>query len=268
MKIVISNKSKKEILVTLFQMLKNFTTTVVLLFNEDHLYIQGMDKAHVCLYDIKLVDTWFDKYEVDKEDNATVCVNTSSIHSVLSMSKDSQILHIHYSGDAERLYIDFINEQQLKGEYSRYFEIPLVECDPDFYDIPEVEYDAEFSLNEKKIYEITSQLSLFGDTMCIDCSEEKIDISTEGDVGKMRINIPIDDLDEFSISEGQQYKLSYSLNYVHKMCITTKLSQISFSISESFPMKIGYVILDDGNTDGQPLGHAIFYIAPKVCDND
>ena len=200
MRIVISDKSKKDTLVTLFQMLKNFTNTTIILFNKDHMYIQGMDKSHVCLYDIKLVDTWFDKYDISDDDNKTICVNTSSIHSVLTMSKDSQILNLHYSGDPDKLYIDFINEQQLKGEYSRFFEIPLIECDLQLLDIPTVEYDAEFSVNEKKMHEITSQLSLFGDTMCIDCSEEKIDISTQGDSGKMRINIPIDDLNEFSIS--------------------------------------------------------------------
>ena len=77
----------------------------------------------------------------------------------------------------------------------------------------------------------------------------------------MLINIPINDLNEFSISEGEHFRLDYSLHYLHKMCITTKLSQeVAFSISENYPMKIKYEL--------ENQGHVIFFIAPKISDDD
>jgi proliferating cell nuclear antigen len=261
MKLIIIDKVKKDMFVVFFQLLKNFTNAVNILFHEDYMYIQGMDKSHVCLYDIKVFSSWFDTYEILKEDSKTICVSTSTIHSVLSISQDNQSLHIHFQGDPDKINIDFINDKQLKGEFSRFFEIPLIESELQLLDIPPVDYDAEFSVNAKKMNEITNQLSLFGDTMTVDCCEEKIDISVNGDIGKMLINIPIDDLNEFSISEGEHFKLSYSLHYLHKMCITTKLSQeVSFSISEEYPMKIGYALENDS--------HVIFFIAPKIDDSD
>jgi proliferating cell nuclear antigen len=267
MRLTITDKIKKDIFVTIFLCLKSFTNSVHIVFKPTHVYLQGMDKAHVCLYDIKVAAEWFTQYEFTDGglelggDAPAISINTATIHNVLSISQNNQTLVMHYQGDPEKLNIDFINDLQLKGEFSRFFEIPLVELDLQLLEIPTVEYDAEFTVSAKKMHEITSQLSLFGENMNIFCSEEMINISATGDAGKMMINIPIDDLNEFSISEGQEYKLNYSLNYVHKMCITTKLSQdISLSISESFPMKIAYDI-GDGSS-------AVFYLAPKIVDDE
>ena len=104
--------------------------------------------------------------------------------------------------------------------------------------MPDIEYDAEFSLKSKQLFDLTGQLILFGDVINIICSEDGIDLNTSGDHGKMKVSIPIDDLNEFSISEGETIDLSYSLTYVHKMCLTTKLSKdISIGIRTLFPYR-------------------------------
>jgi len=270
MKIVITDKHKKDIFVTIFKCLSNFTNAIHIVFYPTHIYLQGMDKAHVCLYDIKVDSTWFSQYEfinegstVESTDDAstsdvnTISINPATLYSVLSITQDHQTMTIHYSGDPEKLNIDFVNELQIKGEFSKYFEIPLIEVDMQMLDIPQVDYDAEFSVSSKKMHEITTQLSLFGETMNIFCSEEMLNISATGDSGKMMINIPIDDLNSFSINEGQEFVLNYSLNYVHKMCITNKLAhEITFGVSETFPMKISYDIGDASSVS--------FYLAPKI----
>lgn len=262
MRLTITDKIKKDIFVTIFLCLKNFTNSVHIVFKPSHIYLQGMDKSHVCLYDIKINSEWFTQYEFnDGEDVQAIAVNTSTMHNVISISQTSQTIIIHYQGNPEKLNIDFVNDLQVKGEFNRFFEIPLIELDLQLLEIPVVDYDAEFTINAKKMHEIASQLSLFGENMNIFCSEEMINISATGDSGKIMINVPIDDLNEFSISEGQEFKLNYSLNYVNKMCVMTKLSQeISIGISESFPMKIAYDI-GDGST-------AVFYLAPKIVDDE
>ena len=75
----------------------------------------------------------------------------------------------------------------------------------------------------------------------------------------MTVNIPIDDLNEFTISEGETLQLSYSLNYIHKMCLTTKLSKdIDISLSNNFPIRLKYDIGDES--------YVLFYVAPKTND--
>jgi proliferating cell nuclear antigen PCNA len=125
--------------------------------------------------------------------------------------------------------------------------------------IPNVDYDAEFSLSSKQISDMFSQLNNFGSDIIINCSQDDISLTTNGVTGEMRVDIPIDDLTSYSIVEGEEVILTYSLSYINKMCITNKLStDIDFSLSNECPMKISYD-LGDGSL-------MVFFIAPKMND--
>ena len=151
-------------------------------------------------------------------------------------------------------------EPGFNNEFDKYFKISLVDYEHEELNIPVVDYDAEFSIAAKKICEITSQMLSFGSDISIKCSEEKIDLITNGITGEMLVNIPIDDLTEYSIVEGEIIDLKYSLNYITKMCLTNKLStEIVFCISAEYPMKIMYDLGDDSSL--------IFFMAPKIDDN-
>ena len=261
MKLSIANKTKKDIFISLFQLLKNCSSIVNIIFNDDHLYIQGMDKSHVCLFDVKIFSSWFSSYEFDETDANKICVDTNIFHNVLSINQEHHTIIIHYEGDADSVNIDLVNgtQESKKGDFDKFFKLPLTEMDAELLGIPEVDYDAEFSIPAKKICEIASQLLLFGDTINVKCSEEKIDLRSSGVSGEMIVNIPIDDLSEFSISEGETIDLHYSLNYIQKMCLTTKLSsEIEFGLSGEFPMRIRYNLGDNSEV--------IFFIAPKIAD--
>jgi hypothetical protein len=74
----------------------------------------------------------------------------------------------------------------------------------------------------------------------------------------MKVNIHIDDVLEFVINEGEVYDLSFSLTYVHKYCLTYKLTpEVQFSLTKDYPLRIKY------NWDGN---YIMFFIAPKVED--
>jgi proliferating cell nuclear antigen len=250
----ITEKTKRDIFISLFQLLKAASSTVTIIFLEDHAYIQGMDSSHVCLFDAKIYNTWFDKYEICENDLKNICLNSQILHSILSMAQEQDSVTLHYEGDADSLEIDLTNA---KGEFNKYFKIPLIDMESDLLEIPSVEYDVEFSIKAKKMNELISQLATFGDVINIKCTEEKIDLISKGDGGEMLVNIPIDDLSEFSISEGQVIDISYSLNYINKMCITTKLSpEIEWSISADIPLKIKYDLGDNSSI--------MFFIAPKI----
>ena len=126
--------------------------------------------------------------------------------------------------------------------------------------IPETDYDVDFTIPSKKMQEITSQLVFFGDVMNIECTEEKISLGSTGVNGDMNVVIQIDDLTEYSISEGETIIISFSLHYIHKMCITNKISNdVNFSVSPDYPMKINYQI--------DTKSYLKFYMAPKIKDD-
>jgi len=256
MKVTISNKHKKDLFVALFQTLKNCSTLVRVHFLEDKLYIQGMDKSHLCLFDVHILNKWFDEYTIENQTN--VWFDTNIFHLIISTKSEGLDIVIH-SITEESLNVDLINTEHSKGEFNKYFKIPLADSDYEEMVIPTVDYDAEFSISSKKICEIVSEMMIFGTDINIKCTEEKIDLITDGITGEMSVNIPIDDLSEYSIVEGEEINLSYSLNYINKMCLTNKLSnEIQISISKDFPMKICYDLGEESTV--------IFYIAPKIVD--
>lgn len=258
MKIIISNKNKKDLFVSLFQVLKNCTTLVSVIFETDKLHIQGMDKSHVCLFDVNIQQKWFDEYVVEEKTN--VSFDTNIFHLITSTKQESHDIIIHKI-DEDYLNIDLVSKEHAKGEFNKYFKISLTDYEYQLMNVPDVYYDAEFSISSKKICEIVSQMMTFGTNINIKCSEEKIDLITNGITGEMLVNIPIEDLTEYSIVEGEEIKLSYSLNYIHKMCLTNKISnEINFFISGNYPTKIQYALGDDS--------YIIFFIAPKISDED
>ena len=258
MKITINDRNKKETFVSLFQMLKNCTNIVCVNFEKERFFIQGMDKSHVCLFNVEIVSSWFYEYDVDTE--IKLSFDTSIFHTIISTKQDTQDIIIHVNNEeTDNLYIDLVS-RNLKSDFNKYFKIPLADYEHEIMNVDNIDYDAEFLINSKKICDIFSQMIFFGKDINIICSEDKMDIITDGITGEMRVNIPIDDLCEFSIVEGHELSLKYSLTYINKMCLTNKLTDdIGFSISNHAPMKIKYDLGDNSSI--------VFFIAPKVNDD-
>ena len=258
MKIQISDKKKKETFVSLFQILKNCSSIINTKFNSESLHIQGMDKSHICLFDVKINSSWFNSFEITK--NINLSFDSSVFYSIVSTKSDSQDLIITMEDDNEDIiHITFIPQEKesKKGDFKKFFKMPLTEYEYDEMVIPALEYDAEFSLSSKQISDMFSQLSNFGNDIVIKCSEEEISLTTNGVTGEMRVDIPIDDLSSYSIIEGGEIILTYSLSYINKMCITNKLSNdIEFSLINNCPMKISYDLGDNSLLQ--------FFMAPKM----
>jgi hypothetical protein len=78
------------------------------------------------------------------------------------------------------------------------------------------------------------------------------------------VEIKIDDLSTFIIDEGGSLNVSFSLQYLHNICLYNKLArEIELKISETFPIQIIY---DLGGLDGHPA-KIKFYLAPKIKDD-
>ena len=103
---------------------------------------------------------------------------------------------------------------------------------------------------------------MFGETMEIKCSEENIILySHSQDSGKMSVEIQIEDLTAFSINEGDTLNLSFALGYLHNICLYNKLSkEIELKLCNEYPLKIIYDIGEGA--------HMVFYLAPKIEDNE
>jgi proliferating cell nuclear antigen len=261
MHLTIENKSKQEVFVALFQLLKNWGSYVSMHFESNRLYIQSMDKSHVCLADIDIKASWFAEYECKHD--TTIAVDSTHIAVLMNyaLKHDSIKLLLDDDGKLEqdKLMIHFLNGKEKKNVFDHFFELPLVDVEQDSLGIPQVEYDVDFTIESKKWVDVLSELNTFGQNLNIRCNEEIIELNASGDSAKLKVNIPIDDLNEYSIAEGEEFNLSFSLNHLCKMCSSTKLgSTIDISLSSEFPMLLKYDLGDDSKV--------AFYVAPKISD--
>jgi proliferating cell nuclear antigen len=256
MKLSLSTKTKKDLFVAIFHTLKNCTGIVSVIFRTNNIYIQGMDKTHVCLFDVHICDTWFDEYVNDQE--FTIHFDTNIFYNIIGHNQDTSQLVIEYlDSDADYMHIDILFDKQNNSQFDKHFRIPLVDVDSDLLGLPDVEYDAEFVIPAKTICDLVSQMAFFGDNINFKCTEDAVHILTHGVSGEMLVKIPINELTEYSIVEDEEIDLSYSINYVNKMCLTNKVStDIAFSLNADAPMKIKYDLGDNS--------HLIFFIAPKI----
>jgi proliferating cell nuclear antigen len=260
MHLTIENKSKLEVFVAIFQLLKNWSSHINMHFENDKLYIQSMDKSHVCLADIEIKDKWFSVFDCSKNNKISVDSTHFAILMNYALKHDKLELKYEDENDVDKLYINFLNGKENKGAFDHFFELNLIDVDEDSLGIPEVDYDVEFTIEAKKLVEVFGELNTFGQDLNIKCSESVVELNAQGDTTKLKVNIPVDDLDEYAIAEGEDIDISFSLSHLCKMCLSMKMSStINVAISGEYPMSLVYNLGDDSRVS--------FFIAPKVSDN-
>lgn len=274
MHLTIENKSKQEIFVAIFQLLKNWSSHINMNFETDKLYIQSMDKSHICLADIVLKNTWFTSYDCSTNNKISVDSTQFALLINYALKHDKLELKFEDEADPDKLYINFLNgnattigegkQKDKKNSFDHFFELNLIDVQEDGLEIPEVDYDVDFIIDSKKFVDLLSELNTFGQDLNIKCTEDIIELNAYGESTKLKVNINIDDLNEYGITEGGELNISFSLNHLCKMCCSIKLgSTINVLLSSEYPMSLKYNLGDATMGDDSKIA---FYIAPKIAE--
>jgi proliferating cell nuclear antigen len=229
-------------------------------FEKNRLYIQSMDKSHICLADIEIKDKWFSFFDCSSDNK--ISIDSNHFATLLNYGVKHDKIELKYEDEhnVDKLYVNFLNEKEKKGSFDHFFELNLIDVDQDNLGIPKVEYDVDFTICSKKLIEVLTELNTFGENLNIKCYENIIELNSHGDTTKLKVNIPVDDLDEYAIAENEEIDIAFSLNHLCKMCLSIKIcSTINVSLSSEYPMLLNYNLGDDSSVS--------FFIAPKVSDN-
>ena len=260
MDVKINNLLKADTFTSLFQHIKLFTEHVNITFTDDKMYLQTMDSSRVSIVEINLPKLWFDEYEM-KDCSVTMGIQANVLFKVLNSRDKDQIIHLEYEKDSDKLYIHFTSEN--KQSFDKNFEINLIDLDVELLEIPDFNSNTDISVPSSYFAGIITQLQIFGDTIEFQCSEEKVQlISHSVDSGKMKVDIKVDELTEYSISESEEVmKISFSLSRIHNICSYHKLSkEVDIILTHDYPMKIIYKLDEEEAT-------MTFYLAPKIGDD-
>jgi proliferating cell nuclear antigen PCNA len=258
MNIVIHRLDKAELFTAVFQHIKVFNDRINIHFENERLYLQSMDSARVLIFEMVLSKDYFDEYENTRP--VVIGINSVILFNILNTRDKTQKINIQYEHDSDRLHIHFTGEN--KQEHDKHFEIPLIDLETDMLEIPEMEYQAEFTIGSTNFANIINQLKLFGDSIEIKCSEEEDKIllsSNSTETGKMTVDIKMDDLSSFAIEEGGDLNLSFGVKYLHNILLYNKLTkELDIKLSNNYPMCVCYNINETSKL--------LFYLAPKIND--
>lgn len=263
MKLLIANAKKADTFTQMFANLKGLTEAITFRFNEENIYIQGMDLSHVALYEILLDKYWFEAYKLNSGDSKVISISLDILSKVLAMRQKNQIILIDFDNNPDKLNIQFKSIKPNAKEYPKEYSLPLMEIDSELLDIPDVEYEVDFTINAKTFSLLVGQLENFDETVKMSFSEEAINFTAEGDTsGSMKADLyskDVDYVEEFCIGEECEMNISFSLKYINQFCQFEKLSQmIILHLSENYPMQMKY------NIDEK--SYMRFMLAPKIDD--
>lgn len=255
MEIIILDPVKAELFTSIFHNIKIFTDNISMICKTTGIYIQTMDSSRVSIIELAIPSIWFDTYSPTVD--FVIGINSSILHKILNLREKSQIIHIVYDNDEnDTLFINFTSEEKLN--FDKHFEMPLIDLETDYMEIPQIEYNAEFTVSSNIFTGLINQFNMFGESLDIKCSEEKIVLFSDSiNFGKMSVEMNIDDLTSFSINEGEELNMSFSLNYLHNICCFNKLSkEIDIKLCNNYPLLIIYQLSNEGFMK--------FYLAPKI----
>jgi proliferating cell nuclear antigen len=252
MEIVINEYKKAEQFVQIFQFLKLFGTNINLKMEKDHFFIQGMDSSHVSVYELNMVNSWFDKYDIDE--TRVIGLNVNIFYKILNIRDDSQVIKMIFNEDT----IDIELTGENKNVYDKFFTMPMIDVDTEELGIPDNDYSLVFSMESKRFKLLIDQFSNFGEDIEFSYNEEQLKVlSNNTTEGSMEINIKLDDMESCEVEEDLEFRCSFSLKQISYMAQFFKLtSDLHIHISEDMPFKLLYNLGDEN--------YLRFFLAPKV----
>ena len=257
---------KSRIFVTLWDILSSIVDDLNIEFRKNEIYIQTMDSGRISLFELVLKDDWFEKYEVT--DTVVLGIKLSIINKILNCRHSTQSINIQYSADNEDK-IDISLIDGTKGSFNKYYQTNVYDFDVELLNIPEVEADAEFTINSITLFKLFDQLKHFGDNITLECNQSSIQIETieSEDFTEMKVEIPEDDIVEYSVVEDETIKVEYAISPICKALNIARLSKdhtisdnFTIHVSKESPVMIEFNLFGESNIK--------FWIAPKISLSD
>lgn len=273
--------SKSNAFKILIENIGDINSQVNMTLYKNHLYIQGMDPSHVCLFELKLADRWFKEYSVSKD--ITVGIDLSIVNKIISCCGKTQSIEFKTGDNSDKITI---NLKDGKGtELDKSFETSIYDFEMELLNITDIESDIDISIDAQLLNAVVEQIAVFGDTVRFECSDSGITlISKENKLStEMKCKIDIDKISAYSTND-EDVNNEYSILYYSKLCKYAKMMKkdatVDIQIALDVPLIMKYNLSSDddnydcdtddgGDTNETPLQQSVMMLclAPKVTDD-
>ena len=268
MKIVLSDSRKVGQFGCILRHLKNISSNIEMLINERRLYVQGMDSSHASLFELHLQSHWFSEYKVEK--NYNLGINCALVFKIINCLEDTQTITLEYD-DGDHLYIT-LNPRDGERSIIKKFQLPLVMMENELLTVTDTEYSVDLRMISSEFSTLIDQLIIFGNDLVIKCTEESIELTGQGEMGKMNAIIKEENILIYAIEEDCKLTLSFSMRFIQQFAMFSKVNMaVNIHLCDDSPMKIQFDMddvldVDDEDDDYTAQNYIRFYLAPKIED--
>lgn len=250
MRVSIRRKAVFNVFNKIVKSLKNFSEHLHTHVKEDGWNIQGMDSSQVTLFHMVLSNSWFDEYHIDTE--GMININLKMLEKVLSSFEMND-------GDEfimEQTDTLMITHKTPKKKSS--FSVPFINVEQDWLEVPEsAEWEVEMRFKSAELASLLKKMTMFSDDVEIKCTDDRINFSAAGEEGSADIELTLDNVESYSIVEGEIIKTKYSLKFLTKCVeLSSVYENVSVEMSRELPLRIQW--------DLQNSSYLRFYIASKI----
>jgi len=257
----LNNLTKCIEFTTVFKHLHKFATFILLYFNKCGLKVQGMDPSKSCIFELNIKNDWFDKYEIDDENEYNIGVNAIILSKIFGIHNETQFIVISYNNELENILLTFKSDTLFTKE----FNIPLVDVDVNKLEIHNIDYDVEFTISTKLLDNIINELKIFNSDLNVICNENIISLNCDGVEGSMKCILydnenDNDHINDYSCTEDINLNLTYSIKLFSMFCCFEKLSHTAkLEFGEDVPMRVYYKFGEEN--------YLAFYLTSKIIDD-
>jgi len=218
---------------------------------KDAIELVAMDPANVAMVVFKLLSSSFTEYVVEKP--VEICLNLSNLKQVLRRIKGDDIVILELDSE-NRL------KMQLKSSTTRTFFLPLIDIDEKEQRVPDLKFPLTVKMPVGVLNEAIEDADIVAESVTLVAEKNKFSILAEGDLSKVKVEVPKGDNINIAIDVQEVIKARYSIEYLKKMMQGSKLSEeVTIQFGKDYPLKLEYKTIDKVSMS--------FILAPRV-END
>ena len=245
----------KKVIVSLKDLLNEVTWYCA----DTGIQLQGaMNNSQVSFVSVLLRPDGFDEFRCDHQ--LSMGVNFTSMSKIFRCAAVNDIITIKTQDQAET--VTFMFESPNQEVIADYEMKKLMNLDQKHLGIPETDYAAVIKMPSAEFQRIIKDLSQFGESIVISCTNEGVKFSVAGDIVVANINLAptanVDKVEEtVSIEMQKPVKLTFACQYLNMFTKASCLApQVSLSMSPEVFLVLEYKIGD--------IGHIRYYLAPRI----
>ena len=242
-----------------FDSIKDLINETNMDWDKSGIKIQGMDSAHVALSNIFLSSSDCECYHVSE--SITVGIDLPRLSKILATADSTDSCEFFIQSDQDNSLSILIEAKD--GSKRTLFEIPLMEIDMEFMNIPENKYNYSVRISANDIPTTIRDLSFLGDVAELVVTPREFSVKVSSQTGKGHRSWKVGEEPGYCAisADGKKLALKFSIRYLllaMKAACTTQT--MILEMNDGSPLRIRCLFGDNSSI--------INFVAPKIEDED